>query len=307
MIFFFFLIWGPIISISCSSWILCWAGLELGFFALMPLLLRGNYSLSKEVVLKYFSVQALSRVLLFFSGRFLFGIRSFRAFIYLIFLFSLSLKLGFFPGHFWVPRVICGLDWISCCLILGPLKIAPLAFLVNFLGIFSTYEMSVLLLGVISAILGRLLGNNQTNIRAIIGSSSISHTGWILVASVLRQLWSYFFIYLLVLYRFFFIIIKIDMIRSGFILLSFRGLPPFIIFTVKINIIFELAVKSFSAVFIVLILRSLFSLYFYLKFSYSLILNSKNSPRFLYYSIFLFINIFGCLFIYLFFDSYFKQ
>ncbi|CAL1548992.1 unnamed protein product [Lymnaea stagnalis] len=97
------------------------------------------------------------------------------------------------------------------------------------------------------------------------------------------------------------------MIRSGFILLSFRGLPPFIIFTVKINIIFELAVKSFSAVFIILILRSLFSLYFYLKFSYSLILNSKNSPRFLYYSIFLFINIFGCLFIYLFFDSYFKQ
>nr|UKB93169.1 NADH dehydrogenase subunit 2 [Lymnaea stagnalis] len=299
LIFLFFLILGPVMSISCSSWILCWAGLELGFFALMPLLLSGNYSLSKEVVLKYFSVQALSSVLLFFSGSFLFGISSFSAFIYLIFLFSLSLKLGFFPGHFWVPSVICGLDWISCCLILGPLKIAPLAFLVNFLGIFSTYEMSVLLLGVISAILGSLLGNNQTNIRAMIGSSSISHTGWMLVASVLSQLWSYFLIYLLVLYGFFFMMMKMDMMSSGFMLLSFSGLPPFIMFTVKMNIIFELAVKSFSAVFIMLILSSLFSLYFYLKFSYSLMLNSKNSPSFLYYSIFLFMNMFGCLFIYL--------
>nr|QNV12003.1 NADH dehydrogenase subunit 2 [Galba truncatula] len=267
--FLYFLILGPLLSVSSSNWIMCWAGLELGFFALMPLVLMNNFALSKEVVLKYFCIQAFSSVLLFFSGTMIFSFFYINIYYVFMFLLSISLKLGFFPGHFWVPSVVCGLDWFSCCLILGPLKIAPFALLIAFFLMFPNFENIIIILGVLSALFGALLGNNQTNIRAMIGASSISHTGWMMNACIFGQMWSYFMIYMVVLFAFLLTVMKFDYFSASLNLLSMSGLPPFIMFIVKMNIVFQLAGNLMWGFIFILILSSVISLIFYLKFSYS--------------------------------------
>nr|YP_009660840.1 NADH dehydrogenase subunit 2 [Pseudosuccinea columella]QCT09604.1 NADH dehydrogenase subunit 2 [Pseudosuccinea columella] len=299
LLFLYFLVLGPLLSVSSSSWLLCWSGLELGFFSLMPLLMSNNFSISKEVVLKYFSIQAFSSVLLFFSGMMIFSFFSDYMIYIFIFLLSLMLKLGGFPGHFWVPGVVSGLDWFSCCLILGPLKVAPFALLISFLSNFSNYQLIVLILGGLSVIFGAILGNNQTKIRAMIGASSISHTGWMMNACMFSQMWSYFLIYFTILVGFLLVMMKYDYLTSSLFLLSMSGLPPFAMFVAKMNIMFYLAQSNMWGFMFILIVGSIISLIFYLKFSYSLVLNIKNYKVW-YLSSFMMMNFWGVLFLYLF-------
>nr|WRQ18389.1 NADH dehydrogenase subunit 2 [Austropeplea brazieri] len=296
LLFMYFLILGPLLSVSSSNWILCWSGMELGFFSLMPLLLMNNLTLSKEVVLKYFSIQAFSSVLLFFSGMMIFSFFFKDMIIILMFLLSMSLKLGFFPGHFWVPSVVSGLDWFSCCLILGPLKIAPLALLIVFLLMLPNLQMIVMFLGVLSALYGSILGNNQTNIRAMIGSSSISHTGWMINATVFGQMWLYFVVYMITLFMFLLMMMKLDYFNASMNLLSMSGLPPFFMFIVKINILFNMIHMNVWPFMLMLIISSVISLVFYLKFSYSLMLNKKNHKA-MYLYMFLILNFMGAFFV----------
>nr|YP_009122512.1 NADH dehydrogenase subunit 2 [Radix auricularia]AJJ48427.1 NADH dehydrogenase subunit 2 [Radix auricularia] len=297
----YFLILGPLMSISSSNWVVCWGGMELGFFSLMPMLLMSNLSLSKEVVLKYFSIQAFSSVLLFFSGMMIFSFFIENTIISIMFMLSMSLKLGFFPGHFWVPSVVAGLDWFSCCLIMGPLKVAPLALFVVFLNSFPSFQLTVMCLGVLSAIYGSILGNNQTNIRAMIGASSISHTGWMISALIFGQVWVYFLVYMVTLFMFLLMMMKLDYFNAMMNLLSMSGLPPFFVFVVKINVLFNMAQMNVWPLIVLLIVGSAISLVFYLKFSYSLILSSK-SYKSLYLYIFLMLNMMGAFFIF-FFDG----
>nr|AJJ48440.1 NADH dehydrogenase subunit 2 [Ampullaceana balthica] len=293
----YFLIFGPILSVSSSNWVLCWSGKELGFFSLMPLLLMNNISTSKEVVLKYFSIQAFSSVLLFFSGMMIFGFLFKDVISILLFMLSMSLKLGFFPGHFWVPSVVSGLDWFSCCLILGPLKVAPFALLVVFLLVFPDLQLSVMFLGVLSAFYGSILGNNQTSVRGMIGSSSISHTGWMINALIFGYIWAYFLVYMLTLFMFLLMMMKMDYFSASMNLLSMSGLPPFLVFIMKINILFSMINMNVWVPVLILIIGSFISLIFYLKFSYSLILNMKNFRAF---SLFLFfsLNLLGVFYIF---------
>nr|YP_010043027.1 NADH dehydrogenase subunit 2 [Ampullaceana lagotis]QPC56779.1 NADH dehydrogenase subunit 2 [Ampullaceana lagotis] len=297
LLFSYFLILGPLMSISSSNWIVCWGGMELGFFALMPLLLMSNLSLSKEVVLKYFSIQAFSSVLLFFSGMMIFSFMIENIAISVMFLLSMSLKLGFFPGHFWVPSVVAGLDWFSCCLIMGPLKIAPLALCTVFLNSFPSFQLTVMSLGVLSAIYGSILGNNQTNIRSMIGASSISHTGWMINALIFGQMWIYFLVYMITLFMFLLMMMKLDYFNAMMNLLSMSGLPPFFVFVVKINVLFSMAQVDAWLLISLLIMGSMISLVFYLKFSYSLILSNKSYKAFYLY-VFLMLNLLGAFFIF---------
>lgn len=156
-------------------------------------------------------------------------------------------------------------------------------------------------LGVLSAIYGRILGNNQRNIRAIIGASSISHTGWIINALIFGQVWVYFLVYIVTLFLFLLIIIKLDYFNAIINLISISGLPPFFVFVVKINVLFNIAQINVWPLIALLILGSAISLVFYLKFSYSLILSSK-SYKSLYLYVFLILNLIGAFFIF-FFDG----
>nr|QCS25065.1 NADH dehydrogenase subunit 2 [Lactiforis takii] len=277
--FLMLLIVGPVMTLSSSNWVVSWAGMELGFVGLIPMLFLGVSSVSKEVGMKYFCIQALASALLFVSGSMIFALFQKSLLWVMGLIFSLCLKLGLFPGHFWVPGVVSGLDWFSCVLILGPLKIGPFAFLSNVMTWMPSYQSVMLILGGVSSVVGALLGNNQTSVRAMLGSSSIAHSGWIALGTVLGGLWVYFLFYYLVLVLALFLLWEMDYSSVCIALLSMSGLPPFIMFVAKLKMVMMIMSLSSWFLFIMLPLAgSVLSLIFYLKFCYSFYLNSKSWP-----------------------------
>lgn len=261
---------------------MCWVGLEISFLGLIPLLLNDNryISLRKESAIKYFCIQALGRGLLILGGVIYYiNISSFW-FWDLLFIISLFIKLGVFPTHFWVPRVIAGLDWGPILLILTWQKIAPFAFLVNVVEHSSWLVRLVLVLGGLRTLVGAIIGLNQTSVRAILGGSSIAHAGWSCLGVVFGGLWVYFLIYCL---RFTLLIMFFRLeeeIIIGFGILGLRGLPPFIIFIGKWTILKNFLYGDYTWIFLVLpLFRTLLSLSFYLKFFYSYYIRSSIKNR----------------------------
>nr|YP_010574510.1 NADH dehydrogenase subunit 2 [Peronia verruculata]UZH97764.1 NADH dehydrogenase subunit 2 [Peronia verruculata] len=275
--FFLMLIIGPVVSLSSTSWPLCWAGMEVGFLGLIPLLFLGG-SFSKEAALKYFCVQALASAMMFVGGSMIFTMFSTQWVYIFMFLGGLCLKLAMFPGHFWVTSVIFGLEWVSCCFILGPLKVPPLGFLSEFGFSFPEFNSWILMLAGMSAMVGGILGNNQTNIRSMLGASSITHSGWMAMASVFGGLWQYLCLYLTILFMVLIFLWQGDSYSSALSVISMSGLPPFIIFLAKLGVIQAVVIQGGFLWLVLPLLSAVLSLIFYLKFSYSLLLSTNRWP-----------------------------
>lgn len=274
---------GPLISVSSRNWIIAWAGMELRFLGLIPLFFVGNkfVSFNKESALKYFCIQALGSALLLISGLMFFDRYKENILVSTIIILRLCIKLGIFPGHFWVPPVVSGLERMACFLVLRIQKIPPLALLVKVLSLMSgEYQEFCLFLGGASALVGSLIGNNQTQVLPIIGASSITHTRWLVLGSLSGSLWVYFLLYCFVLG------ITLGYLRLGWEmasclrLLSLSGLPPFLIFIGKWSVI-KAGIDRGASLFLLglFLLGAFLRLIFYLKFSYSFYLSLKARPR----------------------------
>nr|YP_009353580.1 NADH dehydrogenase subunit 2 [Ellobium chinense]AQX92067.1 NADH dehydrogenase subunit 2 [Ellobium chinense] len=304
LLFAFFLISGPLVSLSSSNWALCWAGMEVGFLGLIPLLFLGGVSSSKESALKYFTIQALASAFLFLTGAMIFLFQESSLWCALGFVGALALKLGVFPGHFWVTSVVFGLEWVACCLILGPLKLPPLGFLSVFSEMGSNWQVGLLLLAGSSAMVGAFLGNNQTNVRAMIGASSITHTGWLVLGAVVGGLWLYLGLYLTILFIALLFMWEGDDLGAALSVLSMSGLPPFVMFVAKFTVVSSLLSQPELFLFILLPLFSaVLSLVFYLKFSYSFYLKAKELPGKMSMFLLSIPNLLGVVWLVMFFDG----
>nr|YP_010574769.1 NADH dehydrogenase subunit 2 [Verconia nivalis]UZI00340.1 NADH dehydrogenase subunit 2 [Verconia nivalis] len=278
ILFLLIMFLGPLVSISSSNWIACWAGLELSFLGAIPLLMmdKGEFSLSKEAVIKYFCVQALGSGFLMVGGV-MFFMNSMSLWVWdLLFLTGLFMKLGVFPMHFWVPSVIAGLNWWAVFIILVWQKVAPLAFLSNIVENSPWMGEMILVFGNISALVGAIIGLNQTSVRAMLGGSSIAHTGWLCIGVVSGSFWIYFLIYCLSFGLVMLFFLFEEEIMIGFGILGLSGLPPFIMFIGKWSILKSFLYSGYSWFFLILPLFSaLISLFFYLNFFYSYYLKFK--------------------------------
>nr|YP_010373183.1 NADH dehydrogenase subunit 2 [Cadlina japonica]UPI11649.1 NADH dehydrogenase subunit 2 [Cadlina japonica] len=289
LLFLVVLVLGPLVSISSSNWVVCWVGLELSFLGAVPLLLSDTsfMSLSKESVVKYFCIQALGSGFLMLGGVLFFMDPSIHWISDFILMFSLFMKLGVFPMHFWVPSVTAGLNWMPMFILLGWQKIPPFAILVNIVENSNWMHSILLVFGGVSALAGSIIGLNQTSLRAMLGSSSIAHTGWGCIGAVLGNLWIYFFIYCVSfgILMVFCLVGENLMISLG--ILSLSGLPPFMMFIGKWSILKSALFGNISFLFLILpLLGALFSLFFYLKFFYSFYLSSSLETSKTKYSLF---------------------
>lgn len=91
--------------------------------------------------------------------------------------FGVCVKLGLFPVHLWVLIVVRGLVWWKVMVVLVVQKLAPI-WLVFFVRDFILIGW----LGVLSALAGSIGIVNQSSIKRLFAFSSISNTGWIVLA-----------------------------------------------------------------------------------------------------------------------------
>nr|QBC73147.1 NADH dehydrogenase subunit 2 [Bathysciadiidae sp. MNHN-IM-2013-40843] len=299
------MIFGTLISISTSYWLIMWLGMEINLIAFIPLMASQGKPVESEAAIKYFIFQALGSSLFILGSIMAFNSNPSWNFpmtpnlLWATFiLLGLSIKLGSFPLHFWFPKVASSLTWEANMLLFIWQKISPLFSMVSLTPLLNPLSSLILLtIAMLSSMVGALSGLNQTQIRSLLAYSSISHLGWMMVACYmsLSSFKIYFFSYasislMIILMAKEMEIHSTSQAASIFFshklqplmmisFLSLAGLPPLLGFAPKWVVISLLASKQEFFFLFLLLLSSVISLYYYLKFSMSFFFSSLNPMK----------------------------
>nr|AFK27962.1 NADH dehydrogenase subunit 2 [Cornu aspersum] len=269
------------IGCSVTNWFVVVFMMELLLFTV--LFMSYEYKLLGQInsCVKYFLVQSVSSLLLLLGGIFCMYLYTMHFFPQSLFLWGLFLKLGVFPLHFWVIPVNKTLTYTLIGVIGSPLKILPLMMMFQYYHFyFSKYSFSsswFLMLGVMSMVIGMMIGFLAVSLRIMLGASSIAHTGWFLFSIPGYVMVEYFLLYSAGL---FLVISSMNFLRSPLSCLSLlclSGLPPFSVFTGKLMVVYSYMASTNSLVFMILaLLTSALSLFYYMKFSLAIYMFPNN-------------------------------
>nr|YP_010192455.1 NADH dehydrogenase subunit 2 [Oxyloma wujiaquensis]QZO77377.1 NADH dehydrogenase subunit 2 [Oxyloma wujiaquensis] len=269
----------PMLSLTSSDWFLSWFYMEMMLMFFYSLFFELNRDiLSNFSSMKYFIIQSLASMLLLVTGLGIF-FHTNMILLKIFFFMSLLMKLGIYPFHFWVIPILKNLNLLMTFLLLYLMKIIPLSFMNLILYEFYQEDLMLLMvifLSIMTMFMGSLMGNNFLNFNSMLGSSSINHSGWFLLSMVGGLLWHYFVIYGLI---FLFLLVSIFSSNGLTIfssLIGLSGLPPFAIFFAKLKVLSLLIINEYLFLILVIIILSVFSLMYYLKFSFYYYLKEMN-------------------------------
>nr|YP_010586316.1 NADH dehydrogenase subunit 2 [Lepidostoma inops]UZZ44091.1 NADH dehydrogenase subunit 2 [Lepidostoma inops] len=310
MLFFLIMIMSTLFSISSISFFNLWMGMEINLIAFIPLMINLNNNLNSESLMKYFITQSLGSVNFIFSSLLLISFNKWflinsmiNISIFKILNLTLFLKMGAAPLHFWFPKVMKGINWNSCFILSTWQKIIPMITLSYCFNINLMYFFIIL-----SALIGSLMGLNQTSLKLIMSYSSISHISWMISSIMMNlNLWLiYFILYsvmtFILMINFFlmnlnhmnqFFFMKSNLNLNFFMFLSFLslgGLPPFLGFFPKWLLINHLISLNYNFLILILIFSSLINLFFYTRMFYSFMMLNFFEMKFSFFLNFNFIN-----------------
>jgi NADH-quinone oxidoreductase subunit N len=310
---------GMMIMISANSLLIMYLGIEtmaLSIYALVAI--DRNNVVSAESAMKYFVLGAIA------SGAFLYGIswvygvtgtlrfdaiaaalaadpglNNLSLWFGLAFLIvGIAFKFGAVPFHMWLPDVYEGARSPVTLYIASAPKLAALALALRILvdalgGLHDVWDDMIMVVAVLSLLAGNVIAIAQTNIKRMLGYSTIGHVGFILLgifcgtdkgyASALF----YTITYVIAAAGAFGIVIILS--RRGFeaehlgdfkglnarspwfalmmmfILFSLAGVPPFIGFFGKLNVIDAALSAGYPELAILMVLASVVGAYYYLR------------------------------------------
>nr|YP_009730189.1 NADH dehydrogenase subunit 2 [Ophiopholis mirabilis]QHT54271.1 NADH dehydrogenase subunit 2 [Ophiopholis mirabilis] len=294
-----------------NHWLIIWVWLECVTLSLVVLLQPNLVSCrGLESVCKYFVAQSVAGVVIlfgvllrFYSENTFFVEGCYGLSCHFVILIGLLVKLAVLPSPFWFVDAVGGVPFSRSFYLIVLSKLSPLYLL------FSIVDSNLILLlaavGLISALTSAVLGINQSSFRKLLAYSSISNLGWFVVCMpflsgglVIFCLLSYICMVVPVLwigscFSFNFLVKSTNLYNTPtnkliilVSLLSLGGLPPSVGFFFKWVFFQSLVEGGLYWVSILLVITSLFSLFFYLIVSfnlYSLVSpNSKGSTLFFY-------------------------
>nr|YP_004465077.1 NADH dehydrogenase subunit 2 [Cabdio morar]BAK22992.1 NADH dehydrogenase subunit 2 [Cabdio morar] len=287
---------GTIVTFASSHWLLAWMGLEVTTLAIIPLMAQRHHPRAVEAATKYFIIQATAAAMILFASTMnawttgQWNVSSLSSpLASATITVALALKIGMAPMHLWVQEVLQGLDLLTGMIMSTWQKLAPFALIIQ--ANQATNSAMLTTLGVVSAVVGGWGGLNQTQLRKIMGYSSIAHMGWMVIISqcaphltmialgLYITMTSAAFLTLKTLGT-----TKVNTLATAWakspvlasvstlVLLSLGGLPPLTGFMSKWLILQELTKQGFPIVATIMALAALLSLYFYLRLCYAVTL-----------------------------------
>nr|YP_010615503.1 NADH dehydrogenase subunit 2 [Megalurothrips usitatus]WAT94211.1 NADH dehydrogenase subunit 2 [Megalurothrips usitatus] len=270
-----------------------WMGMEINLFSFIPLMTLDLKKNSENSIMIYFLIQSISSSMMIFSC-FLINLNKQSETIFLsIFYLSLLMKAGVCPFHFWTLKIMEGLSWNSCFILLTIQKIIPM-----FTFSLLIQKDFLIILILLNSVIASITGLSTFSIRKIMGISSMNHMS-ILMMSILtsKKLFKlYFSIYTFMLMmvistfnsknlNFLFQIFKsnkmnkILSLNSVIMIFSMAGLPPFLGFIPKLMTIMKMMeLYMIMPVSITLIFNSL-AAFFYIRLFLSNIIMNKNITK----------------------------
>nr|YP_002995731.1 NADH dehydrogenase subunit 2 [Clavelina lepadiformis]ACO40302.1 NADH dehydrogenase subunit 2 [Clavelina lepadiformis] len=310
---FFFLFNGLLFFLAMASKTMfsMWVLMELVSLLVFMYLLfffGDNMILKATLIMKYFFIQTISGgfIILFLITDYMYGFYDFMVLVFLL------MKIGLFPVYGWILELYMGLS-IEECFIVGVIpKIIP----VLMVQLLDCSEF-IFFFSILSVFFGAVNGLKFSDIRQIMGMSSVMNMGFMLMGACcssmlfLLMLMTYFVSMLL----FFFLLknnntqhlassddSKGNMFFLGFLLLGLTGLPITFFFFYKFFFIIFLFGEGYSVYMIFsLLLVSIINNIFYVRMM-NMFLNVKGEFFYFYY-----FNQVGYFFSLLFFFVFFSS
>jgi NADH-quinone oxidoreductase subunit N len=310
---------GMMIMISAHNMLSMYLGLEtlaLSQYALVAF--DRNNSNSAEAAMKYFVLGAIASGALLYGISWIYGVtgtldfavmaaniaadpdlNSLPLWFGLAFLIvGIAFKFGAVPFHMWLPDVYEGARTPVTLYIASAPKIAALALTLRILvdalgGLHEVWADMIMVVAVLSLLLGNIVAIAQTNIKRMLGYSTIAHVGFILLAVFCGTAKGnaaalfYTLTYVVATIGAFGIIILLS--RRGyeaenlsdfkglnqrspwaaammmFMMLSLTGIPPLVGFFGKLNVIDAVLSSGYTGLAIVMVLASVVGAYYYLR------------------------------------------
>ncbi len=310
---------GMLIMISSNSLLTMYLGLEtlaLAQYALVAI--DRNNVTSAESAMKYFILGAIASGGLLYGISWVYGVtgslefdeitaaitadpslNSLPLWFGLAFLIvGIGFKFGAVPFHMWLPDVYQGARSPVTLYIASAPKLAALALtlriLVDGLGVLhDTWADMVMVIAVLSILIGNIIAIVQTNIKRMLGYSTIGHVGFILLAVFCGTAEGYaaalFYTltYVVAAAGAFGMVILLS--RRGyeaenladfkglnarspwfamimmFLMLSLAGIPPFIGFFGKLNAISAVLDVGYTELAVLMVIVSVIGAYYYLR------------------------------------------
>ena len=201
---------GAMVLTTAHSLVTIYVGLELLSLPLYALLaIYRDSSKGLEASIKYFVLGAIASALLLFGMSFIYGItgqldiadiakvlatnhytgieQQLLLVCIVLMISTFLFKLGAFPFHMWLPDIYEGAPNAVATIVATIPKIAAFAMLVNilFVGFPSLKDSWIYLfrvVGILSIFFGSLVALSQTNVKRLIGYSTVSQVGFVLLA-----------------------------------------------------------------------------------------------------------------------------
>nr|YP_010977662.1 NADH dehydrogenase subunit 2 [Goniurosaurus bawanglingensis]WOA02148.1 NADH dehydrogenase subunit 2 [Goniurosaurus bawanglingensis] len=293
---------GTIITMSSHHWLLAWIGLEINTLAILPIIAKQHHPRATEATTKYFLIQAATAATILFAttlnawttGQWtITQLQNQQATA--LFTLAIATKLGLVPVHFWFPEVMQGSTLTTALIISTWQKLAPLSII--YMTTANLNLNMLITLGLLSTILGGLLGLNQTQTRKIMAYSSITHMGWLIMAFTFNMnITTLTLIFYLVMTTSMFTTLLMStaksitdlglawpnsptmLVMTMITLLSLAGLPPLSGFAPKWLILVEMTKTSLTTLSTIMALATLPSLFFYLRLAYLTIMTNPPTP-----------------------------
>ncbi len=310
---------GMMIMMSANSLLTMYLGLEtlaLSMYAFVAL--DRNNVTAAESAMKYFVLGAIASGCLLYGISWVYGVTGSLQFdqiaaalsadptlnnlplwFGLTFLIvGIAFKFGAVPFHMWLPDVYQGARSPMTLYLATAPKLAALALILRILvdglgGLHDTWSSMIMVVAVLSLLVGNIVAIAQTNIKRMLGYSTIGHVGFILLAVFsgtadgYASALFYTLTYVLSAAGAFGVIIVMS--RRGyeaellsdfnglnerspwfalmmmFLMFSMAGVPPFVGFFAKLNVISAVLDQGFPELAIIMVLASVVGAYYYLK------------------------------------------
>lgn len=310
---------GMMIMMSANSLLTMYLGLEtmsLSLYALVAID-RNNVTCA-EAAMKYFILGAIASGALLYGISWIYGVtgsllfheiaaaigsdpslNSLPLWFGLAFVIvGIAFKFGAVPFHMWLPDVYHGARTPVTLYLAAAPKLAALALILRVLvdglgGLHETWAAMIMVIAVLSLLLGNVVAIVQTNIKRLLGYSTIGHVGFILLAIFCgtgegnAAALFYTLTYVIATAGAFGIVILLS--RRGydaelltdfkglntrspwfalmmlFLMFSLAGVPPFVGFFGKLNVISVVLDSGYPGLAVLMVLATVVGAYYYLK------------------------------------------
>jgi len=211
---------------------------------------------------------------------------------------GIAFKFGAVPFHMWLPDVYEGARSPVTLYIASAPKLAALALIMRILvdglgGLHEVWQGMIMVLAVLSLVVGNVVAIAQTNIKRMLGYSAIAHVGFILIAIFTgtqdgyAAALFYTLTYVVMAAGAFGMVILLS--RKGFeaeniadfkglnarspwfalmmlfFMFGMAGVPPWVGFFAKLNVISAVLGAGFPILAIIMVLASVIGAYYYLR------------------------------------------